>query len=402
MREVAGPAILRLLNGQSIVDRLFNVHPQKMSRAGIARVTGLSKPTVSALVADMESAGLLRVAHESIESPSIGRPAAFYELVPTVRHSVVADIGATKMLVGINDLFGNLVIERECETGNDASTALRRLNSVAKEMLGELNVFATGICVGVPGIYRRKRDRVEQALNLPGFEDLPLRELLAQHFNGHIHIENDVNLAALGELALMGDEHSDKHSDEHSKEDFAVISVGTGIGLGMVIGGNLYTGGTGSAGEAGSMLLSLPASDEQPLTLEDVASAPSIRKLLGHAIETGYPSSLDPSAKVADIFAAVQAGDQAASLIVNEVAEAMALAVSHVCLIADPTRVIFNGRVASNPIFVDAVQRHLARLIESPPLLEASKLGRRATLLGAVSMSLRSVRKSLVREILGD
>ena len=394
MREVAGPAILRLLNGQSIVDNLFTAHPQKMSRAGIARITGLSKPTVSALVADMEAAGLLRVAHESIESPSIGRPAAFYELVPTVRHSVVADIGATKMLVGISDLFGNLVTERECETGNDASTALRRLNSVAKQMLGVLNVLASGICVGVPGIYRRNRDRVEQALNLPGFEGLPLREFLKQHFKGHIHIENDVNLAALGELTLMG--------REHSNEDFAVISVGTGIGLGMVIGGDLYTGGTGSAGEAGSMLLSLPAPGEEPLTLEDVASAPSIRKLLGHAIETGHRSSLDPSAKVAEIFAAVHAGDQAALLVVNKVAEAMALAVSHLCLIADPTRVIFNGRVASNPTFVDAVQHHLSRFIESPPLLEASKLGRRATLLGAVSMSLRSVRKSLVREILGD
>ena len=92
MAEGSGSGVLRLLSGQRIVDALFAAHPARMSRAGIARATGLSKPTVSALVADMESAGLVRVSDESPSSGSIGRPAALYELVPAARHSVVADI----------------------------------------------------------------------------------------------------------------------------------------------------------------------------------------------------------------------------------------------------------------------------------------------------------------------
>lgn len=394
MDEGSGTGVLRLLSGQRIVDALFASHPERMSRAGIARATGLSKPTVSALVADMESAGLVRVSDDSPQSGLIGRPAALYELVPMVRYSVVADIGATKILVGISDLFGNLVKEREMDTGPDARTALERLSGAASEMLRSIDGPYSGVCVGVPGIYRRDRDCVEQALNLPGFEGLALRAFLTERMGGRIHIENDVNLAALGELTQIGTEQPDG--------DFAAISVGTGIGLGMVVGGDLYRGGTGSAGEVGSLLLSMPAPGAVPVTLEDMASAPSIRKLFGRAIEHGHRSRLDPGADVPEIFEAAEKGDKAARSVLDDAAKSMALAVSHLCLIADPGRVVFGGGVGSNPVFVDAVRAHLSRLVDAPPKLAASTLGRRAALVGAVSMSLRFVHESLVAEILGE
>ncbi len=394
MGEGSGSGVLRLLNGQRIVDALFSAHPTRMSRAGIARATGLSKPTVSALIADMESAGLVRISDESPSSGSIGRPAALYELVPTVRHSVVADIGATKILVGVADLFGNLVAEQELTTGPDARAALESVTTAASEMLRGIDGGCHAMCVGVPGIYRPGRDRVEQALNLPGFDNLALGAYLSERFDARVHVENDVNLAALGELTRMGEEQADG--------DFAAISVGTGIGLGMVVGGDLYRGGTGSAGELGSLLLSPPEPGEAPVTLEDVASAPSIRKRFGRAIEDGHGSGLDASADVPDIFAAAATGDAAASAVLDEVAAAMALAVSHLCLIADPTRVVFGGGVGANPVFVDAVRGHLSQLVASPPELAASTLGRQAALVGAVSMSLRFIHESLVPEILGD
>ena len=394
MAEGSGSGVLRLLSGQRIVDALFASHPRRMSRAGIARGTGLSKPTVSALMADMESAGLVRVADESPLSGSIGRPAALYELVPTARHSVVADIGATKILVGACDLFGNLVAERELETGPDARSALEHLVDAASEMLRDIKGPCRAVCVGVPGIYRPDRDRVEQALNLPGFDGLALHAYLTERFDGRVHVENDVNLAALGELTRMGEEQADG--------DFAAISVGTGIGLGMVVGGDLYRGGTGSAGELGSLLLSRPQPGAAPVTLEDVASAPSIRKRFGRAIEDGHRSGLDATADVPEIFAAAASGDNAAAAVLDEVAGAMALAVSHLCLIADPTRIVFGGGVGANPVFVGAVRSHLARLVAAPPELAASTLGRQAALVGAVSMSLRFIHESLVPEILGD
>ncbi|MCQ3812874.1 MAG: ROK family protein [Acidimicrobiia bacterium] len=394
MNEASGSGVLRLLSGQRIVDALFAAHPQQMSRAGIARTTGLSKPTVSALMSDMENAGLVRVATESPKLGSLGRPAALYELVPTVRHTLVADVGATKMLIGISDLFGNLVTEREIETGADARSAFTRLIDTSTEMLRSFDSPPSCACIGVPGIYRRAQDRVEQALNLPGFDELAPHAFLTDRMEGRVHIENDVNLAALGELTQISADQTDR--------DFAAISVGTGIGLGMVVGGDLYRGGTGSAGEVGSLLLSLPAPNAVPVTLEDVASAPSIRKLFGQAIEDGQRSNLDPSADVPAIFQAAKTGDQAAQTVLHKTAGAMALAVSHLCLIADPERVVFGGGVGSNPVFVDAVRQHLEELIDSPPELTPSTLGRRAALVGAVSVSLRSMHETLVPEILGD
>ncbi len=392
MVEGSGSGVLRLLSGQRIVDTLFSAHPSRISRAGIARATGLSKPTVSALIADMESAGLVRISDESPSSGSIGRPAALYELVPTARHSVVADIGATKILIGVSDLFGSLVAERELDTGPDARSALRRLTGAARAMLEEADGECHAVCVGVPGIYRPDRDRVEQAFNLPGFDSLALRAFLAERLDGRIHVENDVNLAALGELTRMGEEQADG--------DFAAISVGTGIGLGMVVGGDLYRGGTGSAGELGSLLLSRPERGTAPVTLEDVASAPLIRKQFGQAIEDGRRSALDAGADVPEIFAAA-ADDDAAAAVLDAVAAAMALAVSHLCLIADPTRIVFGGGVGANPVFVDAVRDRLSELVAAPPELAASTLGRRAALVGAASLSLRFIQETLVPEILG-
>ncbi len=394
MAEGSGSGLLRLLNGQRIVDALFAAHPTRMSRAGIARATGLSKPTVSALVADFESAGLVQVSDESPSSGTIGRPAALYELVTSARHSVVADIGATKVLVGVSDLFGELIAEQEFTTGPDAQTTLEHLTKTATELLQGIAGGCRAVCVGVPGIYRPDRDRVEQSLNLPGFDDLALSAWLAERFNAAIYIENDVNLAALGELTSIRDEQVDG--------DFAAVSVGTGIGMGMVVGGDLYRGGTGSAGELGSLLLSPPRSGGSALTLEDVASAPSIRKRLGRAIEEGQRSSLEASADVPEIFIAAATGDEAASYVLDEAATAMALAVSHLCLIADPTRIVFGGGVGANPLFVQAVESRLKRLVAVPPELTASTLGRKAALIGAVSMSLRLIHESLVVEILGE
>ncbi len=394
MREASGTAVLRLLSGQRIADALFAAHPGRMSRAEIARATGLSKPTVSALMADLESVGLVRMAEASARSGSIGRPASLYELVPSARHSVVADVGATRMLVGLADLLGNVVTEVELETGPDARSALERLVTTAASMLTASGAPCHAVCVGVPGIYRPERDQVEQALNLPGFDGLAVGTYLSEHFGVPVFVENDVNLAALGELARL--------SDEDAGGDFAAVFAGTGIGLGLVVGGELYRGGTGAAGELGSLAVAIPHDDARPVTLEDVASAPSIRKSLGRSIEKGVASTLDPGADIAEILVAAGRGDTAATAVLGEVASAMAFAVSHLCLIADPTRIVFGGPVGADLVFIDAVSDRLTRLVTTVPTLIASSLGDRAALIGAASMSLRHVRESLITEVLGE
>ena len=388
-------SLLRLINSRKIVDTVLEVAPGGISRAEVARATGLSKPTVSALVGDLEAAGLVRPAEPGLPSGGIGRPAALYEIVPEASLVVGADIGATKIIVGVADLLGRPVAEEMLETGSDATaaadvvveTAFRLLDGCAggRERL-------RGACAGVPGVYRSDTDSVEMALNLPGFDGLNIRGYLAERLGVPVRIDNDVNLAAVGE-ADAGTGHT----------DFAAVSIGTGIGTGLIIDGELYRGGTGAAGELGSLILPLAGTavdGERPATLEDVASAPAIRRIFGGAVSNGRSSALDPGADVAAIFAAAVAGDEAAGYTLSQAAGAMAYAVTHLCLINDPALIVFGGGVGANPVFVEAVAGQLDGLLPRPPELAPSTLGRRATFLGALSLALRSLRESLVERAL--
>ena len=370
---------------------MFDAAPEGISRADIARVTGLSKPTVSNLVADLESSGLIRLAQAPTTSGNVGRPAVLYELVPEAGLVVAADIGASKIIVGIANLLGTVVAERELETGPNAESAFNRVADTARSMLAEIGLPARSACIGMPGIYRREDDQVEQALNLPGFEGLPIRTTFEELLDMEVHIDNDVNLAAVAEADLSIDQ-----------ADFAAISVGTGIGMGIIVGGELYRGGTGAAGEVGSLVLHRdPADPKVAVILEDVSSAPAIRKLFGQAAESGHATELQGGADVPEIFEAATRGDPAAMHVLGNAAAAMATAVIHVCLITDPERIVFGGGVGANQVFVDAVEAELRRRLPRPVEVSASTLGRRAAFLGAVSLALGALHESLVTDNLG-
>ncbi len=392
MSQAAASGLLRLLNCQSIIDAMFAVAPQPVSRAELASITGLSKPTVSALMRTLETDGLVRLADTQTGSGGVGRPAAFYSVVPEASCVIAADIGATKVAVGIADLLGTIVIDRELPTGPDAVQAVDTVCDAAARMLSDRGNTAGYACIGVPGVYRPEIDRVEQSVNLPGFDELGLKATLEQRLGVSVHVDNDVNLAALGEANARGDDEA---------TDFAVISVGTGIGMGLVLNGDVYRGGSGAAGEIGSISIAPRHGETGRATLEDLASAPAIRKHLVAAIEAGHPSRLGGSADVPEILEATHRGDLAASFALNYAAEAMASAISHLCFIADPQHVVLGGGVGANPLFAHAVERCLHAQTEHRIEVSASTLQRRATFLGAASYALKCLRESLITSRLG-
>ena len=396
MIEESGSGMVRLRNGRVVLDQFLEAGKQTISRAEIARRTGLSKPTVNALVLDMEEAGVVRRIPSVQSHGQIGRPAASYELRPEAAMVVGVDLGATKTLVGVADLLGEVIAMDRIETPSHAVAAVDAVVITVKRLLkglGERGSCLEGACLGVPGVYRPSLDRVEMAPNLPGFVDLPIRGELSERLGVSVTIENDVNLAAVGEANAMTGE---------GVKDFAAISIGTGIGMGMVMEGALYRGAHGAAGEIGSIKLP-PVGGEvfQAQTLEDVASAPAIRKLFHRSVEAGCRTSLEGDADVPTIFAASAQGDEAAASALRISADAVAFAVSHYCWMNDPTMVVFGGGVGSNPIFVDAVRARISRYLTVVPTLVPSILGGQAAFLGAVSNALADVRSSLVVKRLG-
>ena len=390
--------MLRLRNGRVVFDQFLEAGRDAISRAEIARRTGLSKPTVNALVLDLEEAAVVRRIPSVQSHGRIGRPAASYELIPEAAIVVGVDMGATKTLVGVADLLGEVIATDRIETPLHAVAAVDAVVTTVKRLLqslGERGSCLEGACLGVPGVYRPSLDRVEMAPNLPGFVDLPIRAELSERLGVSVTIENDVNLAAMGEanaMAITGE----------GVTDFANISIGTGIGMGMVMEGALYRGAHGAAGEIGSVKLPQAGGEvSQALTLEDVASAPAIKKLFHRSVEAGCHTNLEGDADVPAIFAASQQGDAAAASALNTAADAVALAISYFCWMNDPARVVFGGGVGANPVFVDAVRARIGRYLTVVPTLVPSTLGGQAAFLGAVSNALADVRGSLVVKRLG-
>ena len=392
----SGSWALRLRNGQAVFDEFMEAAPFPISRATLARRTGLSKPTVSALVSDLEDAGVVSLIPPPETSQGrIGRPATPYALVPEAALVVGVDMGATKVIVGVADLLGRVLAEERIETASRARAAVDAVVGSTTRLLatvGKGHLLESG-CVGVPGVYRPGPDRVEMSPNLPGFADLPIRSELSERLGVPVTIENDVNLAAVAEAEAM---------DDRGGLDFVAISVGTGIGAGLVMDGRLYRGGHGAAGELGSIDISGAGDDRAGrLTLEDVASAPAIRRRFRQAMDTGLTSRLERDAEVSEILLAASSGDEAASEAIGIAAEAMASAVAWLCWFGDPARIVFGGGVGSNPTFVDAVRSKLDRHLDGTPELVASALGNRAAFIGAISTARASVRTTFVRGRLG-
>lgn len=395
MIDGSGSWALRLRNGQAVFDEFMEAAPFPISRATLARRTGLSKPTVSALVSDLEDAGVVSLIPPEASRGRIGRPAAPYALVPDAALVVGVDMGATKVIVGVADLLGRVLAEDRIETASHARAAVDAVVESTTRLLtdlGKSHLLESG-CVGVPGVYRPRPDRVEMSPNLGGFSDLPIRAELSERLGVPVTIENDVNLAAVAEAEAM---------DDRGGLDFVAVSVGTGIGAGLVMDGKLYRGGHGAAGELGSIDMSGVADDRAGrLTLEDLASAPAIRRRFRHAVDNDFPSRLERDAEVSEILLAASSGDEAASEALGIAAEAMASAVAWLCWFGDPARIVFGGGVGSNPIFVDAVRSKLDRHLDETPELVASALGSRAAFMGAISTARASVRTTFVRGRLG-
>ncbi len=396
MIEESGSGMLRLRNGQVVFDRFIEAGRQTISRAEIARMTGLSKPTVNALVQDLEKIGIVRRISSTQSHGRIGRPAASYELIADAAVVVGVDMGATKTLVGVANLLGEVIAMEQIETPSHAPAALDAVVITADRLLegfGEPAARLEGACMGVPGVYRPSLDRVEMAPNLPGFGDLPIAAELSTRLGVPVTIENDVNLATVGEAKAMASQ---------GVEDFAAISIGTGIGMGMVLDGELYRGAHGAAGEIGSVKLPRMGGEVfHALTLEDVASAPAIRKLFHRAVEGGHRTGLEGDADLRSIFAATLNGDEAATAALTIAADAVAFATSYFCWVNDPSMVVFGGGVGANPIFVDAVRARIGRYLTVVPQLIPSTIGGQAAFHGAVSTALSAVRKSLVAKRLG-
>src|SRR5690349_20652587 len=236
------PAFLRTLNQGALMQRLREGGP--LSRAQLARDTGLSKPTVSQALAELESAGLVRPVGRA--APSRGRTAILYETDPTAGYVVGVDIGRAWIRVAVADLSGAIIARSD--TPNRARTAAAVVRAVAREARAAVKQAGIGwtrvvhTVVGSPGVFDPASGRLWHAPNLPDWSKPGLADELRDALTPTTTIDNDANLAAVGERDF---------GRGREARSFVYVELGTGLGVGIVIDGELYRGARGAAGDRG-------------------------------------------------------------------------------------------------------------------------------------------------------
>lgn len=290
------------------------------------------------------------------------------------------DLGATKLLAGLADLDGTILTAGEEPTRHGTGApVLRQIADLAGALCGQAGVARSALVqamVGVPGSVASGTGLVSLSpnLDLPG--DRPLGELLAQALECPVDVDNDVNLAAFGE-ARIG----------HGREAraLAFISFGTGVGLGLVVNGEVLRGASGRAGEIG--FLPVGATPHRRAVhapgglFEELVGSAAIRAR--HGVD---------NVSVAEIFDQAQDGLQRALKTIDETARFASLGLASVQALIDPDLIVLGGSIGARPEFAQAVARHLRRLLDAPAPIVVSALGRRAGLVGAVEAAAHAAR----------
>lgn len=357
-----------------------------VSRAQIARGTGLSKPTVSLALAELDRGRLVREAGRS--SGTKGPTAILYEMNPRAGWVVGIDVGKEVVRAVLSELTGEVVARRdERARARSAASLIEQLGRVAHEVARDASLRwsqVTFTAIGSPGVFDPSRDQVVLAHNLPGWGRHGVVDALRRELGPNLVFENDVNLAAVGEQTQgLGKEVS----------DFVYLHVGTGVGLGLVLRGELYRGSHGAAGEVG--YVPMMAEDPHEPTnrrrgaLESALGAIGVRAT---ARELGMRPPLTP----ARIFRAARRGDVVALRVTESIAERIALAVAAIVPVVDPELVVLGGEVAGNgDLLLEAVDRELHAVSPFRPRVEVSALGEDAVLLGAVATALQAAQERL-------
>jgi predicted NBD/HSP70 family sugar kinase len=364
-RPRAVPGLLKRINEREVLETIRAGAP--ISRAEISRRAGISKPTVSLALRSLLDAGLVREAARGPDGPGYG--AVYFEPVAEAAAVLGLDLGARFVRGAVCDLGGAIRARQDVELSvADAEGAIDAIGRLRASLLDASGLDASlvdGVVVGVPGVVESD-GTLSLAENVAGLEGRPLARELQAALDLPVTLENDINLAALGEQW---------QGVARGVDDFVFLSVGTGMGAGLVLHGELHRGRNGAAGEIDFALIGLGETFDP--------SAPQVSALA--AERAGLRE--DPRA----VFGAARNGDEGARAVVEEVARRIALHIAPIAAVVDVELVVLGGGIGANgDLLLDPVARLLAEWLPFPPRVEVSTLGEAAVLTGAVAVGLHA------------
>ena len=377
------PSLLRAINERTVLECVRRIGP--ISRAQLARETALSKPTVSQALAGLQEAGLVREAGRS--KGGKGPTAVLYQLNPRAGWVVGIDVGRNWVRAAIADVTGEFVARRdERAKVRSARTLISQIGEIAHGLAADAGIKwrqVTGATVGSPGVVHPGHEEVALAYSLPGWGRHGLVDLVQRELGTKTIFENDVNLAALGE-AWRG--------IGQDVDPFVYLHIGTGVGLGIIFGGELYRGAGGAAGEVGYLpLAGTDVKDRESRrrgALDQAASA-------GGIVDAARAAGMTGPLTAEGVFASASAGDRTARRVVAHEADRVAMTIAAVSAVLDPALVILGGGIGGNADLLEPVRARVIELSPFRPAIETSVLREEATLYGSVSMALRAAHARL-------
>lgn len=381
-RQPVSASVTRQLSRRSVFEALLHQGP--ISRADLSKVTGLSKQTTSDVVDALEQQGLVRPIGRT--SGNIGRTAVLYELSPEGGHVIGVDLGGTKLTVAIADISSKVLAEATEPTDpRGGLLVLEQISKLATRLARDVNTHPSrirSIVVGTPGVVNPRSGAIELAPNIADLGQLDAVGVLSEKLGSRVTIENDINLGLLGEIW---------HGCAQNVPNVALIALGTGVGLGLAVNGQLVRGENGAAGEIGYFPIGgdpFRSEVRNQGCLEYEAGAAGI-------IRRYKSAGGDDVENVRSIFEQMEQGDEVAIRVIDETARLIALAAAMVVTTIDPRLLVLGGSIGARPEFARSVAEELARLLLRPIDVRPSSLGNRAGVVGALAVALRRLHEDL-------
>jgi len=355
----------------------------QLTRRQLATELGLSDASVSRIVQRLLHAEL--IAEEPGGKSARGRTPTVLRFVGAAGGVIAVDLGGTRCHGALADLAGTPVAEDFRPTGEGTSAAAALLDCMAalraSPQARALPVRA--VVVGIPALIDPRTGLATAGPNVH-WQDFDLMGILTSSLAEPFEVDNDANLSALGQ-AWRG-----AGRGVHS---FVTMSLGTGIGGGIVIDGHLISGRHNAAGEVGFLPVGgRPGSPPAGYGFEEVASGPALRRQAADLIASGTRSSLPASFSVSDIFAAASSGDAVGQRVVGDLVAHVSAAVVGTTALIDPERVILDGSIgrALAP-WLQEIRDTVQSRVFQPPEIVISQLGPNAAVIGAIARALAMV-----------
>ncbi|MGW1778773.1 ROK family transcriptional regulator [Streptomyces sp. NPDC002143] len=385
------PRVLRAMNDRAALDLLLAHGP--LSRTRIGKLTGLSKPTASQLLARLEAAGLVLATGTTEGRP--GPNAQLYEVNPAAAYAAGLDVTPERVLAAVADVTGRTLGTYEVPTPGrkTAEAVVRQVTDAldgAVKAAGLTRDDVRRLVVATPGAFDPTTGRLRYASHLPGWHSPALLDELAAALPMPVEYENDVNLAAVAEQRLGA-------ARDH--EDFVLLWNEGGLGAALVLGGRLHRGWTGGAGEVG--FLPVPGA---PLVrqvtkansggYQELAGSQAVPQLARELGITQIPSG--PYAEVAAALVERAATEDTVlnRLLLQTYATRLATGLASLVSVLDPELVVLSGAslTAGGEVLRTLVQAELEELAASRPKLVMGDVTERPVLRGALESALAATR----------